>query len=75
MPRTMTATEVKARLLALLDEVAAGEEVEITRHGRIIARLVPAGGPDALRGRFAGVTASAAEDDELFSTGTTWDAS
>lgn len=70
----MTATEVKARILALLDEVAAGDEVEITKHGRLVARLVPATGPHALRGRLAGVARSAAADEELFSTGESWDA-
>jgi len=34
MTRQVTATEVKARLLALLDEVAKGETIEITMHGR-----------------------------------------
>ncbi|MDQ6947669.1 MAG: type II toxin-antitoxin system prevent-host-death family antitoxin, partial [Actinomycetota bacterium] len=38
----MTATEAKAKILALLDEVAAGDEAEITKHGRTLARLVPA---------------------------------
>ncbi len=33
----MTATEVKAKILALLDEVASGDEVEITKHGRVVA--------------------------------------
>ncbi|HUY61956.1 MAG TPA: type II toxin-antitoxin system prevent-host-death family antitoxin, partial [Candidatus Dormibacteraeota bacterium] len=51
----MTATEVKATILALLDEVSAGEEIEITKHGRTVARLVPARGPRALRGQLAGV--------------------
>jgi prevent-host-death family protein len=37
----MTATELKARVLAVLDDVATGEEVEITKHGRLVARLVP----------------------------------
>ncbi|MBI2167939.1 MAG: type II toxin-antitoxin system Phd/YefM family antitoxin [Actinobacteria bacterium] len=69
----MTATEVKARILALLDEVADGEAIEITKHGRTIARLVPAQGPHALKGRFSGVAASAADDDELFTTGVDWD--
>ncbi|BBX97450.1 hypothetical protein MLAC_27440 [Mycobacterium lacus] len=45
----MTATEVKAKILALLDEVAAGEEIEITKHGRAIARLVAAPGPTLSR--------------------------
>lgn len=74
MSRTMTATEVKARILALLDEVAGGEVVEITKHGRVVAHLVPATGPHALRGRLAGIARSAAPDDELFSTGERWDA-
>ncbi len=30
--RTVTATEAKAKILALLDEVAAGDEVEITKY-------------------------------------------
>jgi prevent-host-death family protein len=73
MVRTMTATDVKARILALLDDVEAGDEIEISRHGRTIARLVPARGPHALRGRFEGVAMSTAEDEELFATGETWD--
>lgn len=72
MPRIMTATEVKAKILALLDEVAAGDEVQITKHGRVVARLVPAHGPHALRGRFAGTAQSATTDDELFGTGEAW---
>lgn len=73
MTRTMTATEVKARILALLDDVEAGDEIEITRHGRTIARLAPARGPHALRGRFSGVAMSVAEDEALYSTGEVWD--
>lgn len=73
MTRTMTATDVKARILALLDDVEAGDEIEITRHGRIVARLSPARGPHALRGRFAGVAMSVALDEDLFTTGETWD--
>ena len=72
MVRQMTATQVKASILALLDDVAAGEEVEITKHGRVVARLTPATGRHALRGRFAGVATSAAEDEDLFSTGVGW---
>jgi len=73
MPRQMTATEVKSRILALLDEVADGEAIEITKHGRTIARLVPAQGPHALKGRYAGVASSAADDDDLFATGAAWE--
>ena len=41
MPRTVQASEAKAHLLRLLDEVERGETVTITRHGRPIARLAP----------------------------------
>jgi prevent-host-death family protein len=69
----MTATEVKAKLLALLDDVENGEEIEITRHGVTVARLAPARGPHALKGRFAGVAMSAASDEDLYSTGVHWE--
>lgn len=39
---TVGAFEAKTRLSALLDRVAAGEEVIITKHGRPIARLIGA---------------------------------
>jgi prevent-host-death family protein len=73
MTRQMTATEVKAKILALLDDVAAGDEIEITKHGRTVARLVPATGPHALRGRFAGVAESVGDDESLFGTGVDWE--
>lgn len=68
----MTATELKAKILAVLDDVAGGDEVEITKHGRTVARLVPAHGAQSLKGRFAGVAMSAADDENLFSTGADW---
>jgi prevent-host-death family protein len=71
--RRLTATEAKAKILALLDEAAAGEEVEITKHGRVVARLVPATGANSLKGSVAGVAMTAAEDDDLFTTGAAWD--
>jgi len=74
MIRQMTATEVKARLLALLDDVEAGEEIEITRRGVTIARLTPARGPSAFKGMFHGVVTSTASDEELSSTGEHWEA-
>jgi prevent-host-death family protein len=73
MSKKMTATEVKAKILALLDEAAAGDEVEITKHGRTVARLVPAIGPHTLKGSLIGVAMSAAEDDDLFATGEVWE--
>jgi prevent-host-death family protein len=73
MTTKLTATEAKAKILSLLDRVADGEVVEITKRGRTVARLVPASGPHALRGSLAGVAMSVATDDELFETGLTWD--
>lgn len=69
----MTATELKARILAVLDGVAGGDEVEITKHGRTIARLVPSRGRGAQRGELAGMAMTVASDEELFSTGSTWE--
>ena len=73
MTRTVTATEAKAKILALLDQAAAGEEVEITKRGRVVARLVPATGTYSLKGAVEGVAMSAVEDEELFSTEASWD--
>ena len=39
---TVGAFEAKTHLSALLDRVAAGEEVVITKHGKPVARLVGA---------------------------------
>jgi prevent-host-death family protein len=75
MVKKLTATEAKARILALLDDVAAGDEVEITKHGRTVARLVPATGPHAVEGLLAGVAMTAAGDEDLFTTGAAWDLS
>jgi prevent-host-death family protein len=41
--------EAKTHLSALLDEVARGAEVVITRRGVAVARLVPAGSPRRVR--------------------------
>ena len=39
--KTVGAFEAKTHLSRLLEEVAGGEEVLITRHGRAVARLLP----------------------------------
>ena len=74
MATRMTATNAKATLLSLLDRVEAGDEIEITRHGRTVARLVSATGAAGLRGSTAGIATTQAPDEELFSTGVTWNA-
>jgi len=68
MDQRMTATEIKTKLAAVLDAVANGEEIEITRRGHLVARLEPVKRPLALKNRFAGVVVSAASDEELFTT-------
>jgi len=74
MVRKMSATELKATLLAVLDDVADGDEVEVTKHGRPVARIVPIRNPSGLRGRFAGVSRSSERDEDLFGTGEQWNA-
>jgi prevent-host-death family protein len=39
--RKVAATELKANLSALLGDVERGEVIEITRHGKTIARIHP----------------------------------
>jgi prevent-host-death family protein len=39
--RTILASDAKTHFLRLLDDVARGETIVITRHGRRIARIVP----------------------------------
>ena len=65
MAKSVTATEAKAKILALLDDVEAGEEVEITRHGRLVARLVPVRGGSALRGKYRGLVVQTVDDEAL----------
>jgi len=43
MPRTIKASEFKAKCLHLMDEVAeTGEAITVTKNGKPVARLVPA---------------------------------
>jgi prevent-host-death family protein len=75
MARQVTATHAKATILRLLDEAAAGDEIEITKHGRTVARLVPAHGARTLKGSFEGVARTAGDEHRLFSTDSHWNAS
>jgi prevent-host-death family protein len=60
--RIYTATRLKAELLGVLDEVeASGQPVVVTKHGRPVARLVPATEPAPL----AGSVSFLVGDDEL----------
>lgn len=76
MAKQVTATDAKATIARLLDAAAAGEEIEITKRGRAVARLVPAVGARSLKGSFEGAAMTAVDDEaQLFSTGVSWNAS
>jgi prevent-host-death family protein len=75
MAKSMTATAAKANFLRLLDEAATGEEIEITRHGRPVARLVPPRGGHSLEGLFRGRAKTAVDEESLLSTEEMWDLS
>jgi prevent-host-death family protein len=51
MGSTVGSFEAKTKLAELLDRVAGGETVTITRHGKPVARLVPAGVEEDERAR------------------------
>jgi antitoxin (DNA-binding transcriptional repressor) of toxin-antitoxin stability system len=55
---TVSASVARQTLPAQLDRVEAGEEISITRHGRVIAVLVQ---PDVLRNRRASTAWNAAD--------------
>jgi len=48
---TVGSFEAKTKLAELLDKVEAGETVTITRHGKAVAKLVPAAIDEAERAR------------------------
>jgi len=75
MATQVTATDAKARFLQLLDEVETGEQIEITRRGKTIARLVPARSRRPAPGFLAGVAWTVDPNDDLLSTGVKWEAS
>lgn len=50
---TVSVAEAKARLSALLDQVEAGEDLVITRHGRPIAQITAISQPKKPLGSFA----------------------
>lgn len=51
--RTVAVKEVRTKLSALLERAEQGESFEITKDGRPIARLIPAGEPDRAEARAA----------------------
>jgi prevent-host-death family protein len=70
--QTISASQFKARCLALLDDVAlTGEEIVVTKHGRAVARVVAIGEPAPLTGS---VTFLVADDELLAPIDVAWDA-
>jgi len=69
--KQISASRFKAQCLAILDEVAAGEEVVVTKRGTPVARLVPVEDPKPLRGS---VTYLATDDDIWGPSEDEWDA-
>jgi prevent-host-death family protein len=70
--RTVSASEFKAKCLAMLDHVSAtGEEILITKHGRAVARLSAAKPPATLLGS---VTFNASEEQLVEPLDVEWDA-
>jgi prevent-host-death family protein len=70
--RTVSASKFKAQCLAMLDEVAAtGEEIAVTKRGRVVARVVAAEEPAALLGS---VSFNVADDELIEPLDLEWDA-
>lgn len=72
MAKIVTATAAKTNFLRLLDEAAAGEEIQITRHGRPVARLVPPTGARSMEGMFQGLARTAVDEEKLIDTEEMW---
>jgi prevent-host-death family protein len=72
MERTISATQFKARCLALLDEVAeTGETLVVTKHGKPVACVKPVEPPPSLEGS---VTFLVSDDELIAPLDVEWDA-
>ena len=70
--RSISATQFKARCLALLDEVAAtGETLVVTKHGKPVARVQAIEAPPSLVGS---VTFLVSDDELIAPLELEWDA-
>jgi prevent-host-death family protein len=73
--RTIMASRFKAECLAILDQVNEMKvSYTITKHGRPVAKLVPADTDDYGADLIGSVTLIAEDDEAYFSTGEKWDA-
>ncbi len=70
--RTITATKLKAQLLGALDDVAAtGQPYVVTKHGKPVAKIVPADPGGELRGS---VTYLVSDEELIAPLDEPWDA-
>ena len=73
--RTIMASRFKADCLAILDQVDEMKvSFTITKHGRPVAKLVPADADDYAGALTGSVTLVAEDDEDYFSTSEVWDA-
>ena len=73
--RTIMASRFKAECLGILDQVDEMKvSYTITKHGRPVARLVPADADELGRPLMGSVTLIAEADAAYYSTGERWDA-
>ena len=72
--RTIMASRFKAECLAILDQVDEMKvSFTITKHGRAVAKLVPADADDFGTDLMGSVTLIAENDEDYYSTGERWD--
>ncbi len=72
---TVMASRFKQQCLALLDNVSATKvPIVVTKHGKPIARVVPIEADRQRKPLKGSVKILAATDEELYSTGESWDA-
>lgn len=70
--RMVSASQFKAKCLAMLDDVAAtGDEIVVTKRGRAVARVSPATEPESLRGS---VTFNVTDEELITPIAVEWDA-
>ena len=70
--RRISASSFKARCLGLLDEVAStGEQIEVTKRGQAVARVVPVEQPPSLEGS---VTYNVSDEELIAPIDVEWDA-
>ena len=73
--RSIMASRFKAECLAILDQVDEMKvSYTITKHGRPVAKLVPADADEFDRPLLGSVTLIAEDDAAYYSTGERWDA-